>query len=85
MRDRPEHDDGRDGHLPHAKRRGFRIARQGAPGRRNRVLRAGKSVAVQTITTIIEKAVHNLPPLFAFRFSPAHFFHFHSIPFFIYL
>ena len=42
MRDRPEHDNGRDRILPCAKSRGFCFARKGAPGRRNRVLRTGE-------------------------------------------
>jgi hypothetical protein len=42
MRDRPEHDNGRDRSLPHAKSRGLRFTRKGAPGRRNRVLRTGE-------------------------------------------
>ena len=42
MRDGPEHDDGGDRNLPHAKSRGLCFARKRAPGRRNRVLRTGE-------------------------------------------
>jgi hypothetical protein len=43
MRDGPEHNNGRNRNLPHAKSRRLCVARKGAPRRRNRILRTGKS------------------------------------------
>ena len=53
MRDRPEYDDGRDGHLPHAKSGGLCHARKGAPRWRNRIIRAGEELRISQINPFI--------------------------------
>lgn len=69
MRDRPEHDNGRDRSLPHAKSRGFCLARKGAPGRRNRVLRTGKFQKEKNFSLIRNHLILRCPAPFSSSFS----------------
>ena len=62
MRDRPEYDDGRDGHLPHAKSGGLCHARKGAPRWRNRAIRAGEELRISHINPFINNFKNNAGP-----------------------